>query len=100
MQVSAEGGVAHQMQVKMPTGFFEWITQPPAINSEVILVGYPQTEITISGGLMHTEAHLAVQKGRVREIYPLRRDDGMLTFPCFLIDARVDHGFQRRSGLL
>jgi hypothetical protein len=93
MQVSAEGGEAHEMQVQMPTGFFEWMTQPPPIDSEVVMVGYPQTQIAIAGGQMHTQAHLAVRTGRVREIYELRRDGGMLTFPCFLIDVPVDHGF-------
>jgi hypothetical protein len=93
MQVSAESGEAHQMQVQFPTRFFEWMTLPPSIGSDVVMVGYPQTRITISEGRMHTEAHLAVQKGRVAKIYSLRRDEGMITFPTFLIDIPVDHGF-------
>lgn len=93
MQVSAESGAAHAMQVEMPTKFFTWSLLPPPIDSDVVMLGYPTTAMESIDGMMHTSCKISLQSGRVKEIYEHRRDDGMINFPSFLIDAPVDHGF-------
>jgi hypothetical protein len=55
-------------------------------------MGYPKTDIEIEGDVMRANCNVIARPGRVREIYPLRRDRGMIHFPSFLIDVPVDHG--------
>jgi len=93
VQVSAEEGDALRNQVQMPTGFFDWSLLPPPIGSQVVMLGYPKTEISTRGDLMDIGVKYVIQVGHVREIHELRRDRGMLTFPCFRIDQPIDPGF-------
>jgi hypothetical protein len=93
MQVSAQSGVATEMQEEMPSRFFEWALLPPPIGSQVLMLGYPETEIAIVDDKMNIGLTFALQIGKVCEIHPLRRDSGMITFPCFHIDKPVNHGF-------
>jgi hypothetical protein len=93
MEVSAEGGEAVGMQFQMPTRFFEWSLLPPPIGSHVAMLGFPKTEIKISGGLMNIGVSYVLQVGAVTDVYELKRDCGIYRFPCFRIDKPVDHGF-------
>ncbi len=93
MHVSAHSGAALDMQKQMPTGFFEWALLPPPIGSQVVMLGYPKTEITPFDEKIYIDTNLVWQVGHVSEIHELRRDRGKLNFPCFHIDQPVDSGF-------
>lgn len=91
MQVSAENGAAHEIQLRWPE-FFPWSLLPPPIGAEVAIIGYPSTIVTIRGEAMQANCNVILTPGRVSEIYEIRRDRGMIRFPSFRIDVPVDHG--------
>ena len=93
MEVSADGGESTELQFHMPPRFFEWSLLPPPVGSRVVMLGFPKTEIKISGDLMNTDYVYAKQEGQVTDAYEIKRDSGKYTFPCFRIDQPVDHGF-------
>ncbi len=90
MQVSAENGATvDAMQMR----WFDWALMPPPIGSQVVMLGYPSLEITPVDDKMNINLRIVRQVGRVSEIHKLRRERGMMSFPCFHIDKPIDHGF-------
>lgn len=92
MEVNVEGDEAAGMQHQM-TGFFEWALLPPPVGSHVVMLGYPQASIRTEGDWLNLDLKYVMQEGEVTDIYDLRRDHGMFSFPCFRIDKPADHGF-------
>lgn len=92
MEVFADGDEAAGNERKM-SGFFEWSLLPPPVGSRVITLGYPLTNVTPKDDLINIDLKYVMQEGRVTDIYELRRDRGMYSFPCFRIDNPVNHGF-------
>jgi len=85
-----------------PETVIEWKTPlirstPPPVGQKVIAFGYRESVCEVmqiaSGGY-----HLELQDkpttsiGEVKRIYPTRRDAAMLSFPCYEVNARFDHG--------
>lgn len=93
MRVSPGEGVPLEMQKQMPTGFFEWLLEPPPIGSEVLLLGYPNTEIHSDGDLIQIKAKFTPEFSRVTKPYKIKRDRGLYNFPGFIIDKEVDPAF-------
>lgn len=94
LQVSAENEVAERLQGEMPSKFFEWRLSPPPVGSRVWAIGFPQLCISPDGGAAVVGgAPFTLQELHVTRIYPLRRDRGMLNFPCFEVDDSVSPGF-------
>ena len=92
MEVFADGDEAAGNERKM-SGFFEWSLLPPPVGSRVITLGYPLSNVTTKNDLINIDLKYVLQEGRVAEIFELRRDRGMYSFPCFRIDKPVNHGF-------
>jgi hypothetical protein len=92
LEVFAEGDEAAGMEHQM-TGFFEWSLLPPPIGTHVIMLGYPQANITSKDGLMKLDLSLVLGEGEVTDIYERGRDRGMFNFPCFRINTTIEHGF-------
>jgi len=92
MEVFADGDEAAGNERKM-SGFFEWSLLPPPVGSRVITLGYPLTNVTTKNDLINIDLKYVLQEGCVTDIYELRRERGMYSFPCFRIDKPVNHGF-------
>jgi hypothetical protein len=72
---------------------------PPEIGAEVIGFGFHATKferskVTEACELEHLELNDTSSKstGRVKQLYMIKRDSTMLSFPCFEVDARFDPG--------
>jgi hypothetical protein len=92
MEVFAREDEAGGMERQM-TGFFEWALVPPPVGSHVVMLGYPRTKIATNGHLMNINLNYVLQEGQITDVYQLKRDSGLLTFPCFRIGKPVDEGF-------
>lgn len=75
------------------SGHFPWSLLPPPIGAQVTMVGYPKSQVEFIGASVSVDFTCVVQRGRVTANYPRQREQGMLNFPCFEIDAPVDGGF-------
>jgi hypothetical protein len=70
---------------------------PPPSGQKVLAFGYRESKITVSQGA-DGNPHIdlndigTVSIGEVGQIFPVRRDSSMLTFPCFEVCARFVHG--------
>jgi hypothetical protein len=66
---------------------------PPAIDSLVAAIGYPNSSFEFQAPTDHLLVMDATTStGRVIEVHDLRRDSVMLPFPCFRVNARFDGG--------
>jgi hypothetical protein len=70
---------------------------PPPIGQTVIAFGYREGRIEVregNDGVHHIELddRPTISVGTIRRVYPCGRDTGMLSFPCFEIEARFDPG--------
>lgn len=92
MEAFADGDEAAGMERCMG-GFFDWSLLPPPVGARVIMLGYPLTEIKTKGNLLNINLKYVSQEGHVSDVHELKRDNGMLNFPCFRIDSPVNHGF-------
>jgi hypothetical protein len=93
LQVSAFAESALDFQSKKLT-YFDWALLPPPKGTEVLMLGFPETEIEPGGGdAVHIQSHIVLQVGKVLEVYEERRSRGFMDFPCFTIGATVDEGF-------
>jgi hypothetical protein len=54
---------------------------------------FPQLCISPDGRALMGGAPFTLQELHVTRIFPLRRDKGMLNFPCFEVDSSVSPGF-------
>jgi hypothetical protein len=68
MEVSADSGGALEMQFRMPTRFFDWSLLPPPVGSHVVMLGFPKTEIKISGDTWKIAVRYVIQEGRVIDV--------------------------------
>ena len=50
-------------------------------------------DVTPQGDLINIGLKYVLQEGSVTDVYELRRDRGLYSFPCFRIDKPVNHGF-------
>ena len=93
--LSAHNEAAEQLaREKMP--FFPWRTQPPPQGAEVVLFGFPGFKAEKGNGdkVNISAAEMKYKIARVLEVHEQRANDtGKGTFPCFLIDQFVEHGF-------
>jgi hypothetical protein len=90
IQVAAGSGPSHDVK-----GHYPWQLLPPPVDSKVYMIGFPgfsvhdfaeEEEFGIHMTLQHTPA-------TVTKIYPLRRGTGLLDYPCFEVDRKVDPGY-------
>jgi hypothetical protein len=77
----------------MPHEFLSWRVFPPPVGEKVRLLGYPLSTGRYDDGELEFTAHVTPIETTVTAIYSPYRDRGMYDFPCFEIDAKVDHGF-------
>lgn len=85
---------------KLPQAYFDWQLEPPPIGAKVEMYGFPKSEWEISalpgpeGGTSHSGGlYWVTQEGTVTDWYEPYRTHGNLTYPCYRIDAPIDHGF-------
>jgi len=70
----------------------------PRVGENVLGMGYHQMKADIvsqtqeNGTVIKYYERTALTTGQITEVYPGRRDCGMLSFPCFCTDARFEHG--------
>jgi hypothetical protein len=70
----------------------------PAVGENILGCGYYQMNGSVGDqtedGKLEVDysQNAAYTRGRIIEVYPQRRDSGMLRFPCFRTDARFDSG--------
>jgi Trypsin-like peptidase domain len=70
----------------------------PKVGENVLGMGHYQMRGDIlsqtqeNGTVLKYDERTALTTGQITEIYPERRDNGMLTFPCFCTNARFEHG--------
>ncbi len=91
----------------LQVSLMEWNGEPVTLPALRLSPGLPEVgDVTFTFGYTHwsavvrNEAHLHIDaelmvrasRGFIQEVYPLRRDNSMLTFPCFRLDARYDSG--------
>lgn len=92
MEVFAHEDEAAGMERRM-SGFFDWALVPPPVGSDVVMLGYPKTDIATNGDLMNLGLNYRLEEGPITDVWDDGRDKGMFNFPGFRIDKRVDHGF-------
>lgn len=92
-----------------PTYRFQHITvdlAPPRIGERVSAFGYYENKVVVRGkDQLEFHMRAGTTHGDVVEIHHERRDRGMLSFPCFRMNAQVEHGMSggpvfNESGLL
>lgn len=93
LQVSAESEGATRLQFERTPLYFHWRLLPPPIGSMVSAIGFPQLGIKPTSKNVVVDVPFTVQRFHVTKIHPLRRDRGMMNFPCFEVDDTVEHGF-------
>jgi hypothetical protein len=70
---------------------------PPPVGQKVIAFGYRESKVNVTPNVDGSD-HLELNDkpttsiGEVKKIYPERRDSCMLSFPCYLVNARLDPG--------
>ena len=66
---------------------------PPKVGDPLWAIGFNRQEVSFQGdhGLTWTRT-AAVAVGQVDEVHPLRRDRGLLNWPCARTNARIDGG--------
>jgi hypothetical protein len=80
--------------VQSLAGPFEWSLLPPSVGKRVTMIGYPGAQGEyVNGGRLSVDFNLIIQDAIVIEVCELQRDPGMLSFPCFIVDKRIDGGF-------
>lgn len=92
MEAALDSDASSAKDVSMPTEFFEWALEPPAVGETVVIMGFPKTDITVVGKHWNISVTCVAQQAHVVEVYEERRDLGMYSFPCFAVDQPVDHG--------
>ena len=92
LEVAPDGALAIQRMNAM-TSFPEWSLLPPPVGALVEMVGFPSSRVELNKGSFGGSFKLTVQRAWVREIFEVRRDQGMYSFPCFSVDRPIDHGF-------
>ena len=91
-----------------PDGRVEWRTPllrvvPPPSGQKVLAFGYRESKIEVTEGADGTH-HIVLDDlgttsiGEVGQVFPVRRDSSMLTFPCFEVYARFAPGMS--GGLI
>jgi hypothetical protein len=65
---------------------------PPAVGERISAFGYPKTDVDASQGALNITLNPYTSVGEVTEIFPVKRDSGLLRFPCYSTNARFEHG--------
>lgn len=68
-------------------------TPPTPVGATVYAIGYPGLGVSCAAKQLTIEAPFTVQPLTVKKIHGVRRDLGMLNFPCFEVEPSLDHGF-------
>ena len=92
LEVAPDGELAKQRMNAMRS-FPDWSLLPPPVGALVEMVGFPSSDVELNDGSFRGSFKLTVQRAWVREIFEVRRDRGMYSFPCFSVDQSTDHGF-------
>jgi len=92
MESALEPNEEFTKHLVMPTTFFDWVLEPPSIGEEVVMIGFPKTEIAVTGNHWNINFTCVAQKGCVIAVHEEKRDTGMYSFPCFAVDKPVDPG--------
>jgi hypothetical protein len=81
---------------------YQWVSTlqlsllPPSIGERIIGFGYPSTEARLGPSAPDQDIHWRLKPhstvGQVLAVYEEMRDQAMLSFPCFEMDARFDGG--------
>jgi hypothetical protein len=80
MEVALDDLASSEKQVEMPTRFFEWSLEPPPPGEQVVMLGFPGTEITISGDRWNIKCQCVSQRGQVADVYSEKRDAACILF--------------------
>jgi Trypsin-like peptidase domain len=70
---------------------------PPPSGQKIVAFGYRESKVQVTKG-PNGQAHIDINDkpttsaGVVGQIFPARRDSGMLNFPCFEVHAQFAHG--------
>jgi hypothetical protein len=92
LQFSAENEAAEGLQTQ-PYDFFEWRLLPPPVGSPVSAVGFPLLCTKPVTKQVEVGAPFTLRELTVTKTYPLRREKGMLNFPCFEVLGSLNNGF-------
>lgn len=92
MEAALDREASSVKDLAMPTSFFEWALEPPAIGEQVVMLGFPATGVTTAGGRWNIKTTCVAQQAFVVDVYEERRDAGMYSFLCFAVDQPIDHG--------
>lgn len=92
MEAALDTVASSAKDLSMPNTFFEWALEPPPVGEQVVMVGFPGTNIAVADGRWNINLTCIAQQANVVEVFEERRDAGMYSFPCFAVDQPVDHG--------
>lgn len=93
LEAAPDGELATQRMNASRTSFAEWSLLPPPVGALVEMVGFPSSRVTLSEGSSRFAFPFTVQRAWVHEVFEVRRDRGMYSFPCFSVNQAIDHGF-------
>jgi hypothetical protein len=93
LEVAPDEDVARQKLNDTRTLFPEWSLLPPPVGAQVEMIGFPSSQVALTKELSRFSFRFTVQQGWVREVFEIRRDRGMYSFPCFTVNEPTDHGF-------
>ncbi len=89
LTLTPQNNIAHQTT---PT-CFPIDLNPPNVGDSVTAFGYAeQATRFVQHGNDEYELAAITAPGVVRQVHAIRRDNGILNFPCFMTDAPFDHG--------
>jgi hypothetical protein len=80
-------------QMALAVSYFEWSLLPPPVGSQVVMLGFPNSDVSSIADRTNFRAQYVLQSGEVVEVFERMRDAGMYSFPCFSIDQAVEGGF-------
>ena len=77
----------------LPEAFVPWRLEPPPVDAEVELYGWPKPEIVNDGAMHKGPVKWVEQKGVVTHVFDAMRDHAWINFPSFRIERPVEGAF-------
>ena len=93
LEAAPDNPAGHEMLTDQRGMFVEWALLPPPVGTKVEMFGFPSTNITILDPGWNFQFSSVLQQAFVSEVFDTRHDRGLYSFPGFLVDQPVDHGF-------
>jgi hypothetical protein len=83
----------HEMREEMQNLFPEWSLLPPPVGAQVVMFGVPDSHLVVSETAWNFRGPFSCISTEVLNVFHLRHDRGLYSFPGFFVKGEVGHAF-------